>query len=195
MRSSHILIRTPTGPTLQRSAIADTIWHSIELGVTITDAALDGEDRTQVFCQVPFPKHACPGCVRSGRLRDRIDREVADPPNVGHPTRLHFAVPGYLCDNPGCATTILRADISTIVAPRAQATRRTTTWIMRAMIVDKISVKAVARRSGLAGTPSTPSPWTRPGRWRPHRRLDGARILGVNAHKWKHIPARGSRVS
>lgn len=37
---------------MQRSAIADTICRTIELGVTITDAALDGEDRTHLFCEV-----------------------------------------------------------------------------------------------------------------------------------------------
>ncbi|MBR7540495.1 transposase family protein, partial [Mycobacterium tuberculosis] len=72
-----------------------------------------------------------------GRRRDHSGRAVADLPIVGHPTRLHISVPRYLCDNPDCPTTIFRVDISTIVAPRAQVTRRTTTWILRAMIVDK----------------------------------------------------------
>ena len=75
---------------MQRSAIADTICRTIELGVTITGAALDGEDRTHVFCEVLEPKNTCPGCGRPGRLRDHIDREVADLPIVGHPTRLHI---------------------------------------------------------------------------------------------------------
>ena len=35
-----------------RSAIADTICRTIGLGVTITDTAFDGEDRTHGFCQV-----------------------------------------------------------------------------------------------------------------------------------------------
>ena len=41
----------------QRSAVADTICRTIELGVAITDAAFDGEDRTHVFCQVMDPFH------------------------------------------------------------------------------------------------------------------------------------------
>ncbi|SKX55881.1 putative transposase [Mycobacteroides abscessus subsp. abscessus] len=69
---------------------------------------------------------------------------------MGHPTRLHIAVPRYVCANPDCATTIFRADISTMVAPRAQVTRRTTTWILRSMICDKMSVSAAAAAVGLS---------------------------------------------
>ena len=152
---------------MQRSAIADTICRTIELGVTITDAALDGEDRTHVFCQVLAPQDGCPRCGQAGRLRDHVDREVADLPIVGHPTRLHVKVPRYACTNAGCATSVFRANISSIVAPRAQVTRRTTAWIMRRMIVDKMSVSAVAASVGLSwNTVNTlarmrPTPWPR----------------------------------
>ncbi|MDL9939055.1 transposase family protein, partial [Gordonia sp. ABSL1-1] len=107
---------------MQRSAIADTICRTIELGVTITDAALDAEGRTHLFCQLLDPKAACPACGETGRLRDHVDRDVADLPIVGHPTRLHLRVPRYTCDNTDCPTAIFRADISAIVAPRAAVT-------------------------------------------------------------------------
>ena len=177
---------------LQRSAIADTICRTIELGVTITGAALDGEDRTHVFCEVLEPKNTCPGCGLPGRLRDHIDREVADLPIVGHPTRLHISVPRYLCDNPDCPTTIFRADISTIVAPRAQVTRRTTTWILRAMIVDKMSVKAVAAAIGMSwNTVNTLALDAARSLASAPARLDGVRVLGVDEHKWKHVRGKG----
>ncbi len=134
----------------QRSAIADTICRTIELGVTITDAVIDGEDRTHLFCQLLDPKDRCPACERPGRLRDHVDRELADLPIVGRPTRLHVQVPRYTCVNAACATSVFRADLTSIAAPRAQVTRRTTTWIMRAMISDKMSVKAVAAAVGLS---------------------------------------------
>ena len=94
----------------QRSAIADTICRTIELGVTITDAAIDAEDQTHLFCQVVAPKDTCPTCGQAGRLRDHVDREVADLPIVGHPTRLHLKVPRYACINTACATSVFRAD-------------------------------------------------------------------------------------
>ena len=166
---------------MQGSAIADTICRTIELGVTITDAALDGEDRTHVFCQVLAPNNRCAGCGQPGRLRDHVDREVADLPIVGHPTRLHIAVPRYVCANPDCAATIFRADISTIVAPRAQVTRRTTTWILRAMICDKMSVTAAAAAVGLSwNTVNTLALDAARTLASAPARLDGVRVLGVD---------------
>jgi len=176
----------------QRSAIADTICRTIELGVTITDAALDGEDRTHVFCQVLDPKNTCPRCSAPGRLRDHVDREVADLPIVGHPTRLHLKVPRYACENTDCTQGVFRADISAIVAPRAQVTRRTTTWIMRRMICDKMSVKAVAVAVGLSwntvntlAVDAAKTLAVTPGR------LADVRVLGVDEHKWKHVRGQG----
>ena len=55
-----------------------------------------------MFCQVLAPNNRCAGCGQPGRLRDHVDREVADLPIVGHPTRLHIAVPRYVCVNPDC---------------------------------------------------------------------------------------------
>ena len=177
---------------MQRSAIADTICRTIELGVTITDAALDGEDRTHVFCQVLAPQDGCPRCGQAGRLRDHVDREVADLPIVGHPTRLHVKVPRYACTNAGCATSVFRADISSIVAPRAQVTRRTTAWIMRRMIVDKMSVTAVAAAIGMSwNTVNTLALDAARSLASAPARLDGVRVLGVDEHKWKHVRGKG----
>src|SRR5690606_6698011 len=100
--------------------------------------------------------------------------------------------PRYLCDNPDCATTIFRADISTIVAPRAQVTRRTTTWILRAMIVDKMSVKAVAAAIGMSwNTVNTLALDAARSLASAPARLDGVRVLGVDEHKWKHVRGKG----
>ncbi|NDK92655.1 ISL3 family transposase, partial [Gordonia desulfuricans] len=176
----------------QRSAIADTICRTIELGVTITDAAIDGEDRTHLFCQLLDPKNTCPTCGQAGRLRDHVDREVADLPIVGHPTRLHLSVPRYVCAATDCTTSVFRADISAIVAPRAQVTRRTTTWIMRAMISDKMSVKAVAAAVGLSwNTVNTLALAAVKKLAAAPARLAGVRVLGVDEHKWKHVRGKG----
>ncbi|OZC31606.1 ISL3 family transposase [Gordonia polyisoprenivorans] len=176
----------------QRSAIADTICRTIELGVTITDAAIDAEDQTHLFCQVVAPKDACPSCGQAGRLRDHVDREVADLPIVGHPTRLHLKVPRYACTNAECTTSVFRADISTIAAPRAQVTRRTTAWIMRSMIFDKMSVSAVAASVGLSwNTVNTLALDAAHTLASVPARLAGVRVLGVDEHKWKHVRGKG----
>ena len=126
----------------ENTAIADTICRTIDLGVTITGAALDGQDRTHLYCELLAPDDRCPGCGAAGRLRDHVHREVADLPIVGHPTRLHLQVPRYRCESTACDQSIFRADIDDIVAPRTQVTRRTTAWMLRRMIVDKMSVTA-----------------------------------------------------
>lgn len=108
----------------QRSAIADTICRTTELGVTITDASIDDEDQTHLFCQLTEPQDVCGRCGVAGRLRDHVEREVTDLPIVGHPTRPHLRVPRYTCVTSNCATSIFRADLGAIVAPRSQVTRR-----------------------------------------------------------------------
>ncbi|WP_267617362.1 ISL3 family transposase [Gordonia bronchialis] len=176
----------------QRSAIADTICRTIELGVTITDAAIDGEDRTHLFCQLLDPKNTCPTCGQAGRLRDHVDREVADLPIVGHPTRLHLTVPRYTCATSDCSTSIFRADLSAIVAPRAQVTCRTTTWILRSMICDKMSVTAAAAAVGLSwNTVNILACEAARSLAAAPDRLAGVRVLGVDEHKWKHVRGQG----
>ena len=82
----------------ENTAIADTICRTIDLGVTITGAALDGHDRTHLYCELLAPDDRCPACGAAGRLCDHVHREVADLPLVGHPTRLHLQVPRYRCE-------------------------------------------------------------------------------------------------
>ncbi|WP_267618374.1 hypothetical protein [Gordonia bronchialis] len=63
----------------QRGAIADTMRRTIELGVTIPDAAENAETAPTV-CQVLDAKDTCPECGRPGRLREHVLRKLADLP-------------------------------------------------------------------------------------------------------------------
>ena len=81
-------------PTLLPAAVvADTIVRTVELGVTITDAAVDG-DATVVFCTLldDGVGRRCPGCGGEGVYRDTVIRSVTDVPVVGHPLRLRVRV-------------------------------------------------------------------------------------------------------
>ncbi|MGB0973348.1 MAG: ISL3 family transposase, partial [Mycobacterium sp.] len=81
----------PTSPAA--AVVADTIVRTVELGVTITDAALDGE-ATVVFCNLlDDGQRQCPGCGVQGVYRDTVIRTVTDVPVVGHPLRLRVRVP------------------------------------------------------------------------------------------------------
>jgi hypothetical protein len=84
--------------------------RTIELGVTITDAALD-EKQTTIFCSpvARDPKYMtvdnprCPDCGREGRYRDTVIRPLTDLPVAGYPWVLRVAVPRYRCLTPECA--------------------------------------------------------------------------------------------
>ena len=64
-------------PTSSPAAVvADTIVRTVELGVTITDAAVDG-DVTVVFCDLLDDGcRQCPGCGGEGVYRDTVIRRV-----------------------------------------------------------------------------------------------------------------------
>src|SRR5829696_6139795 len=76
--------------------------RTVELGVTITDAAVDC-DATVVFCELlDDGRRHCPGCGSEGIYRDTVIRRVTDVPVVGHPLRLRVCVPRYRCIAADC---------------------------------------------------------------------------------------------
>ena len=79
-----------------RPVVADTIMRTIELGVTITDAAVD-EKVTTIFCAPVARDSRCPDCGRPGRYRDTVIRPLTDLPVAGYPLVLRVAVPRYRC--------------------------------------------------------------------------------------------------
>jgi transposase len=171
------------------SVIADTIVRTVELGVTITDAALDG-GTTVVFCDLLAARPGrCPGCGTAGVYRDSVERRVTDVPVVGHPLRLRVRVPRYRCTHLGCQREVFSADTSALARPGWSTTRRCAQFVLRRLMLDKATVAAVARELGrswdtvngiaveatrellLAAGPA---------------RLDGVRVIGVDEHKWSH---------
>jgi hypothetical protein len=66
--------------------------RTIELGVTITDAAGD-EKVTTIFCAPVARDPRCPDCGREGRYRDTVTRALTDLPLAGYPLVLQIAVP------------------------------------------------------------------------------------------------------
>ncbi|MGB3707043.1 MAG: ISL3 family transposase [Gordonia sp. (in: high G+C Gram-positive bacteria)] len=172
--------------------VADTICRTVELGLTITDAAVDRHNDTHIFARVLDPDPHCPDCNIAGQLRDHADRVLTDIPTAGYPVRLHIAVPRYLCSTSECRRTIFRANIEHIAAPRAVVTARTTRWILQRIATDKMSVAAVAKNLSLA--------------WKVVNRialqacrdlaygsthLANVRYLGIDEHKWKHVRGQG----
>ena len=175
------------------SLIADTICRTVELGVTITSAALDGE-LTRLFCSPAIVDPTCPECEVAGTLRDHVERKVTDLPIVGYPTKLQIRVPRFTCNNAECELKIFQQRMPLLAQARAKTTGRCTRWILQRLAVDRTSVSAVAKALGLgwdlvndlALSKIRDMVYDQPGHF------DRVRVLGVDEHKWKHVRGDGS---
>src|SRR6185312_3060099 len=67
--------RRPEATVCPPSVVADTILRTIELGVMITDAAVD-EKQTTIFCTSLAADPRCPDCGRDRALRGHRDPGV-----------------------------------------------------------------------------------------------------------------------
>jgi transposase len=95
----------PEATACPPSVVADTIMRTIELGMAITDAAIN-EKSTTIFCTPVARDRRCPDCGRDGRYRDTVTRPLTDLPVAGYPLVLRVAVPRYRCLTPGCARAV-----------------------------------------------------------------------------------------
>ncbi len=172
--------------------VADTICRTVELGVTITGAAI-ADELTWIDCRPVEHDPTCGKCGRDGTLRDHVERIVTDLPVVGHPTRLRIRLPRFSCGNDDCAVTIFRQRIEGVAAPKASTTRRCARWILQRLAIDKMSVSAVAKTLGVSGDTvnTVAAELTRELVFNSAGHLDGVRYLGVDEHKWKHRRGQG----
>jgi transposase len=97
--------------------------RTIELGVAITDAAIN-EKPTTIFCTPVARDRRCPDCGRDGRYRDTVTRPLTDLPVAGYPLVLRVAVPRYRCLTPESARAVFNQDLGKLAAPRSSTTRR-----------------------------------------------------------------------
>lgn len=183
----------PDSTSLPAAAVADTIIRTVELGVTITDAALDGE-ATVVFCTlIDDGQHSCPDCGDEGRYRDTAIRRVTDVPVVGHPLRLHVRVPRYRCLNTSCEREVFAHNTDRLARRGWSTTRRCARYICRRLMIDRATVAAVARELGLSwDTVNTIAvDATQVILATDTTRLHGVRVIGVDEHRWSHTRRRG----
>ena len=167
--------------------------RTVELGVTITDAAVDG-DVTVVFCDLLDDGwRQCPGCGGEGVYRDTVIRRVTDVPVVGHPLRLRVRVPRYRCTTTGCDREVFAHNTDRLARRGWSTTRRCARYILRRLMIDRMTVSAVARELGLSwdtvntiamdATQMIVAVGT--------DRLDGVRVIGVDEHRWSHTRRHG----
>ena len=183
----------PDSTLLPASVVADTIVRTVELGVTITDAAVDG-DATVVFCNLlDDGQRGCPDCGAEGRYRDTVIRRVTDVPVVGHPLQLRVRVPRYRCANASCEREVFAHNTDRLARRGWSTTRRCARYICRRLMIDRATVAAVARELGLSwDTVNTIAmDATQMIVATDTTRLDGVRVIGVDEHRWAHVRRPG----
>ena len=176
----------PEATVCPPSVVADTIMRTIELGVTITDAAVD-EKQTTIFCGPVARDRRCPDCGIEGRYRDTVTRPLTDLPVAGYPLVLRVAVPRYRCLTPQCSRAVFNQDLGTVAAPRASTTRRCARYVLRRLMIDRTTISAIAAELGVSwhtvssiAMRATADLITAAG----PDRLTGVRVIGVDEHRW-----------
>jgi transposase len=177
-------------PTVSAASIlADTIVRTVELGVTITDAAVNGAT-TVVWCDLLTTRPGrCPGCDTVGVYRDSIERRLTDLPVAGHPMQLRVRIPRFRCPQTGCERVIFTHDTGRLARPGASTTLRCARFVLRRLVLDRATIAAVARELGRSwdtintiAVQATTELLAAVG----PARLDGVRVLGVDEHRWAH---------
>jgi transposase len=160
--------------------------RTIELGVTITDAAVD-EKATTIFCGPVARDPRCPDCGQEGRYRDTVVRPLTDLPVAGYRLVLRVAVPRYRCLTADCGRAVFNQNLGKLAAPRASTTRRCARYVLRRLMIDRTTISAIAAELGLswhtvssiamravADLIAAAGP----------DRLAGVKVIGVDEHRW-----------
>jgi transposase len=160
--------------------------RTIELGVTITDAAVD-EKTTTIFCAPLARDPRCPDCGCEGRYRDTVTRALTDLPVAGYPLALRVAVPRYRCATVDCGRTVFNQDLGKLAAPRASTTRRCARYVLRRLLIDRTTISAIAAELGVSwhtvSTIAMRATTDLIAAAGPDR-LAGVRVIGVDEHRW-----------
>ncbi len=167
------------------SVVADTIMRTIELGVTITDAAITAE-ATTIFC-APVRDPRCPDCGREGRHRDTVTRPLTDLPVAGYPLVLRVAVPRDRCTSAQCGRAVFNQDLGKLAAPRASTTRRCARYMLQRLMTDRTTISPIAAELGLSwhtvSSIAMRAVTDLIAAAGPDR-LAGVRVIGVDQHRW-----------
>jgi transposase len=112
---------------------------------------------------------------------------------VGHPLRLWVRVPRYRCPTAECDREVLAHNTSRLARPGWSTTGRCARYILRRLMLDRMTVSAVARELGLSwDTVNTVAlEATQTIVAADTHRLDRVQVIGVDEHRWSHTRHHG----
>ena len=185
----------PEATACAPSVVADTIMRTIELGVMITDAAVD-EDQTTIFCAPVARDARCPDCGRDGRYRDTVTRPLADLPVAGYPLVLRVAVPRYRCYHHRLWSHSVQSGPRKTGGAAGFDDPTVCPVCVAAVLIDRTTISAIAAELGVSWhTVSTIAMRTTAGLVAAAKadRLAGVRVIGVDEHRWapRRVGAEG----
>jgi transposase len=155
-----------------------------ELGLIVTGQRLE-PDRAVLACRVVEPDQWCRRCGCEGSPRDTVVRRLAHEPLGWHPTMLEVVVRRYRC--PDCGH-VWRQDTSAAAEPRAKLSRRGLRWALEGIVVQHLTVARVAEGLGVAWNTANNAVLAEGKRVLidDEHRFDGAKVIGVDEHVWRH---------
>lgn len=155
-----------------------------ELGLVVTGQHL-APDSAVLECRVATTDARCRGCGADGVPRGTVTRRLAHAPFGHRPTTLQVRVRRYRCAH---CLRVWREDTSRAAPARAKISRAGLDWVLRALVVDHLSMSRVA--AGLAVSWSAANDAVLSEGYRrlinDPTRFDGVRVLGVDEHVWRH---------
>ena len=146
-----------------------------------------GGDRTVLACKVVGEDRWCRRCGCQGVARDTVIRRLAHVPYGWHPTMLHVSVRRYRCQT--CAH-VWRQNMSAAADPRAKLSRAAVRWALVGLVVHHLTVARIADVLAVSWNTANTTILGEGQRilTGDPDRFEGAYIIGVDEHVWRHTP-------
>lgn len=155
-----------------------------QLGLEVTGQRLEPH-RAVLACRITEPDRWCRRCGEQGICRDTVTRQLAHEPLGWRPTTLLITVRRYRCG--GCGH-VWRQDSSAAAEPRAKLSRRGLRWALEAIVCQHLTVARIAEGLGVSWNTANTAVLAEGKRVliEDPARFEGARVIGVDEHVWRH---------
>ncbi|SJN16926.1 Mobile element protein [Luteococcus japonicus LSP_Lj1] len=142
-------------------------------------------ERAVLLCRPVEPDDWCHRCGCHGSPRDSVVRELAHVPFGWRPTTLQVRLRRYQCRDCG---HVWRQELSRAAQPRSCLSRGALRWALEALVVNHLSVSAVAAALGVSWNTANDAVLAEGRRLliADPKRFDGVTVVGVDEHVWRH---------